>query len=103
MRQRADQPLAARPQQNRAAEPVEQRKSVQQIEIVPQPLAETDAGIDDDPLAGYPSRFGRRYPALQPRIDLDQRIGIARLVLTRLRVALMIQQERKGAGEGKSV
>src|SRR3546814_9255293 len=81
IRQRADQPLAARPQQNRAAEPVEQRKSVQQIEIVPQPLAETDAGIDDDPLAGYPSRFGRRYPALQPVIDLDQRIGIARLVL----------------------
>src|SRR3546814_13685615 len=47
IRQRADQPLAARPQQNRAAEPVEQRKSVQQIEIVPQPLAETDAGIDE--------------------------------------------------------
>src|SRR3546814_3141691 len=93
MRQRADQPLAARPQQNRAAEPVEQRKSVQQIEIVPQPLAETDAGIDDDPLAGYPSRFGRRYPALQPVIDLDQRIGIARLVLHRLRVALMRSEE----------
>src|SRR3546814_7541228 len=69
IRQRADQPLAARPQQNRAAEPVEQRKAVKQIEIVPQPLAETDAGIDDEPLAGYPSRFGRRYPALQPRSE----------------------------------
>ena len=46
--QRADHPLAARAEHDRAAEAVEQREAVQQVEIVLDGLAEADAGIDED-------------------------------------------------------
>lgn len=52
---RADEALARRAQQNRAAKPMKQRQIVQQGQVVLQRLAEADAGIGDDPVAGMPA------------------------------------------------
>jgi hypothetical protein len=50
-RQRADRPLAAGAEHDRAAERMEQRQPVHQLEIVRDDLAEAEARIDEDPLS----------------------------------------------------
>jgi hypothetical protein len=45
-------PLAARAEQQRLAERVEQRQRVEQREVLGHRLAEADPRIEDDPLAG---------------------------------------------------
>src|SRR5690606_32794269 len=49
--ERADHALAARPEQQRLAERVEQRQRVQQREVLGHRLAEADAGIENDAIA----------------------------------------------------
>ena len=66
VRQRADRPLAAGAEHERAAEPVEQRQAVHQLEIVRDGLAEAEAGIDEDLVARDAGRLRRGDPLLEP-------------------------------------
>jgi hypothetical protein len=98
---RADHALAAGAEHDRAAEAVEQRQAVQQLEIVLHRLAEADAGIDDDPRAVDARRDRRLDPRLQPVIDFEQhRPVVARRLLHRLGAALMVHQHDRAAGAG---
>src|SRR6478672_4279330 len=58
VRQGADEALAAGTEYDRAAEAVEQREAVQQLEIVSDRLAEADARIDQDIGTRDARRFG---------------------------------------------
>ena len=69
---------------------MEQRKSVHDFKIMGDCLAKAEAWIDKDFRALDPSRFGHRNPFLEPLIDFDQHIVIARRILHRRRVAAQL-------------
>src|SRR3546814_10084134 len=77
---------------SRATERVEQRQAVRQRQIVGDPLAETDAGVDDDLRRVDPGRHARRDAVAQHVIDVEQRVRIAAALV---RVALC----RRGRSE----
>ena len=64
--QGADGALAAGADDERAAEPVEQRQAVHQLEIMGDGLAEAEAGIDEQVRARDPGRVGRGDALLEP-------------------------------------
>ena len=76
VRQCADDPLAARAEQDRATEAMEQREAVQYLKVVAQLLAEADARIDDDPVPRDARALCEGDPFGEPVIDLDQRVII---------------------------
>ena len=98
VRQRADGALAARADDQRAAERVEQGEAVHQLEVVRDAFAEAEAGIDEDLVARDAGRFGRRDPLLEPVIDLDQDVVVARVLLHRLGCALVMHQDHRDTG-----
>ncbi len=64
----------------------------QQLEIVGYGLAETEAGIDDDALAGDAARLGRGDALGEKRTDLRHYVAVARLALHRARLSLHVHK-----------
>jgi len=75
--------------QTHFGEPVE---IAQQLEIVSTVLAETEAGIDDDALAGDAARSARADALGEKRADLRHHVAVARPALHRARLSLHVHQ-----------
>ena len=79
LRQPADEALARHAEDERAAEPVEQRQAVDQVEIVGRVLAEADAGIDGEVAARDAGGGAGREAHGKIIVEVERRVVIARI------------------------
>ena len=97
-RDRSQGRLARPPSHHRQAHLGETAEIAQQLEIVGDSLAETEAGIDDDALAGDAARLGRGDALGEKRADLRDHVAVARALLHRARLSLHVHQAHPGIG-----
>ena len=67
----------------------------EQLDIVPQRLAETEAGIHDDPVLGETGSGTGTHPLCQKTGDLRNDVAILRLLLHRTRLALHVHEAHR--------
>ena len=97
---RADEALARGAEEDRAAEPVQEREAADQREVVRDRLAEADPRVDEDAGARDAGRLGRGDAGLEKVEDVEQHVVVGRRVLHGLRVAPRVHQADRPAGGG---
>src|SRR5215831_13752638 len=102
-RDRAERRLARPAGKHGQADLAEASEVAQQLEVVRDRLAESEAGVDDDALARDARPLGGGDALLEEGGDFGKHVAVARLLLHGARLALHVHEAYRRAGRGDGV